>query len=334
VTSYFSKIVYFSGLPVVLSSIDIFAQFAVPMFILLSGIVLSLRYDGEYSVIMFYKKRINRLLIPYVIWSIIYIIVNIISNPDLSISRMIFMIFTGTAYYHLWFFFLIFQLYFIFPFYRKLLKDRSILIIFITFVIQILFNHYKIGIVEDVHIALIIKRLFLSHIFYFSLGIWVADNINKVEILLSKTNKYAVLILLMLAVHISYVFSFNWLAVNNHFFEAFNTLIILEKILLPLLYVLIFIVLYLFSVRLRSTKFKNFMEVISKYSFGIYLSHALILFAIIKVLKPVKITPDNISFYCITFVGTFLLSMVFCFIIERTLLSKYLLSIDQKKKVE
>jgi peptidoglycan/LPS O-acetylase OafA/YrhL len=165
-------------------------------------------------------------------------------------------------------------------------------------------------------------------------GIWVADNINKVEILLSKTNNYAVLILLMLAVHISYVFSFNWLAVNNHFFEAFNTLIILEKILLPLLYVLIFIVLYLFSVRLRSTKFKNFMEVISKYSFGIYLSHALILFAIIKVLKPVKITPDNISFYCITFVGTFLLSMVFCFIIERTLLSKYLLSIDQKKKVE
>ena len=304
------------------------------MFILLSGLVLSLRYDGDYSINTFYKKRINRLLIPYLIWSVIYIAVGFIGNQDISTSEIIFKLFTGTAYYHLWFFFLIFQLYFIFPFYRKLFKGKSFIVVSITLIVQILFNHYKIGIVENAQLDLIIKRLFLSHIFYFSLGIWIADNLTKVETLLSKINKYAVLIIFMFTVQASYIFSFNWLAINNHFFDKYDVLVLSEKVFLPLLYVMIFIVLYSFTIRLRSAKFTNFMEVTSKYSFGIYLSHALILLILVKGLEKVKVVPENISFYGITFAGTVFVSLLFCFVIEGTKLSKYFLSIDQKKKVE
>ena len=331
VTSYFSEIHTFSGLPTIIASIDIFSQFAVPMFILISGLVLSLRYDGEYSIKTFYKKRINRILIPYLIWSIIYILLNFIGNKNISASGLIFQLFTGTAFYHLWFFFLIFQLYLLFPFYRKFLRGKSFIVIIIIFLLQIAFNHFKIGLIQNQHLSLIVKRLFLSHIFYFSLGIWIADNLQKVEKLLSRSNYYANLILFLVTTWASYIFSYNWLATNNHFYEPINILMIVEKLTLPLIYVLIFAMLYTLSSKIRSPKIRDPLESLSKYSFGIYLFHALILSGIIQVLKKINITPQNISFYLITFITTIALSYIFCYLAERTKLSKYLLSIDPKK---
>ncbi|NOR44583.1 MAG: acyltransferase family protein [Candidatus Delongbacteria bacterium] len=334
ITSYFSQIGTFSALPVTIASIDIFSQFAVPMFILISGIVLSLRYDGEYSIKTFYKKRINRILVPYIIWSLIYIAIAFIGNSDILATEIIFKLFTGTAFYHLWFFFLIFQLYLFFPFYRKFIKGKSFFVIVFILILQIAFNHYKIGLIENEQLSIVFKRLFLSHIFYFSLGIWIADNIKKVEKLLSKLNYLSNSFLLLVIVWGSYIFSYNWLAINNHFFEQLPMLMIIEKITLPLLYVLIFIALYYFATKISSLKIRNSMEIISRYSFGIYLSHALILFALIRALKKVSILPDNVLFYVLTFIGTIVFSWLFCFITEKTKLSKYLLSINQKKKVE
>lgn len=304
------------------------------MFILISGLVLSLRYDGDYSIKTFYKKRINRILVPYLIWSVIYVTMTFILTKDISVQRIIYMLFTGSAYYHLWFFFLIFQLYLIFPFYRKLLKGRSFIMIIFTYGLQILFNHYKIGVVGNEQLAMIINRIFLSHIFYFSLGIWIADNIGNVEIQLSKLNYYLNLMLVIIITWASYIFTFNWLATNNDFFPIFNALVVLEKALLPLVYVLVFIVLYSLAKKITNAEARKYLELISRYSFGIYLSHALILYTLIKLIKQVNIVPNNFSFYFITFAGTLIASIFFCIVLERTVFSKYLLSIDQKKKVE
>lgn len=329
-TSNFTNINTFSALPVVVCGIDIFAQFAVPMFVLISGLVLSFRYDGDYSIRTFYKKRINRLLIPYLIWSLIYIGMNFYSNKDISISEIIFNLLTGTAFYHLWFFFLIFQLYILFPFYRKFLKGKSFFIVILIYIIQIAFNYFKIGLVENAQLAIVVKRIFLSHIFYFSLGIWIADNLEKVEVLLSKFKFYITIFILIITGLGVYLFTFNWLAINNKFYSEFNMLQASEKITLPLLYVFVFILLYYVASK-TSLRTKNFLETISKYSFGIYLSHALILFIIIRLLGKINIYPKDTSFYFIAFIGTFVLSYTFCFIAEKTILSRYLLSINQKK---
>ena len=310
-----------------MASIDVFTQFAVPMFILISGIVLSLRYDGDYSIKTFYKKRINRILIPYLIWSLIYIAVGFVANQDITATEIIFKLFTGSAFYHLWFFLLIFQLYLFFPFYRKLIKGKSFIVIVFVLILQIVFNHFKIGLIENKQLSIIFERLFLSHIFYFSLGIWIADNMKKVENLLSKLNSFTNLFFFLVSIWASYIFSYNWLATNNHFFEQLPILMIIEKFTLPLLYVLIFIVLYYFASKISSIKVRNHMGIISKYSFGIYLSHAIILLASTKLLQKVDITYNDTLYYILTFTSAIILSYIFCYFIEKTKLSKYLLGI-------
>ena len=49
ITSYFTKFTTFSPLVIILASIDIYAHFAVPLFILISGYVLGLRYSDNYK---------------------------------------------------------------------------------------------------------------------------------------------------------------------------------------------------------------------------------------------------------------------------------------------
>ncbi|MDZ7587084.1 MAG: acyltransferase family protein [Patescibacteria group bacterium] len=47
-------------------------RFAVPMFFLISGFVLELNYDHHPYYLSFLKKRLSRILVPYLFWSLIY----------------------------------------------------------------------------------------------------------------------------------------------------------------------------------------------------------------------------------------------------------------------
>ena len=52
------------------------SQFAVPCFVFISGFVLYYVYHNrEYKTLDFYKKRITKLAIPYVAWSLVYILI-------------------------------------------------------------------------------------------------------------------------------------------------------------------------------------------------------------------------------------------------------------------
>jgi surface polysaccharide O-acyltransferase-like enzyme len=327
-TFYFTEITTLSPLVVILAGIDIYSHFAVPLFIIISGYVLGLKYCDNYSIKTFYKKRINRIIIPYLLWSILYISLNFSTSGN--ISEILFMLLTGNAYYHLWFFFLIFQLYLIFPFYRKLIKNNNLIFILFLLAIQITFNHFKTDVFESGHIKLVFERLFLSHLFYFSLGIWLSDNTNKAKIFLLSITKNKNLIILSFTLLSSFLFSFNWLASINHFFEINKYYVIAEHIILPLTFLMIIINLYSLSSVINSSKLKNVFLILSKYSFGIYLSHALILRILVKIMEKLYITHDNILFYVSSFVFTFILSILFCYIIESTIFSRYLISLKQK----
>lgn len=296
---------------------------------MISGFVLGLNYKDDYKITTFYKKRINKLLIPYLIWSVIYISIDF-KAEGFSLSEIIFKLLTGDGYYHLWFFFLIFQLYFLFPFFRKILNNRGFILLATLLIIQIAFSYFTQELADEGYFLPIIKKLFLTHIFYFGFGIWIADNLTRVENILSGIKTKANILFFAITVFSSYLFSFNWLALNNYFFDYSNTIFLIEKITLPVIFILIMINLYSLSERMNLKKFSLINETIPKYSFGIYLSHALILRLIIKVLKIIEVTPEDISFYLLSFSGTLLLSVLFCYIVEKTPISKYLISVDRK----
>ena len=73
---------------------DIFSQFAVPLFILISGFVLARNYRNDFSLTKFYKKRIRSIIPQYLIFSVLYTVFNnwvvMQSNPlSLNLSLLL-----------------------------------------------------------------------------------------------------------------------------------------------------------------------------------------------------------------------------------------------------
>lgn len=331
VSMNFTKFTDLSWLPVTLATVDIYAHFAVPLFVAISGFLLAMKYDGSYSVVSFYAKRLNRILIPFLIWSVLYMLINpgIFKNP----LQALFGILTGKAYYHLWFFFLIIQLYLIFPYLRKFLKHKKLWIIIAILFIQVLFRHIRKDFSGTDNFTELFKGLFLSYIFYFSFGIWVSDNIERSEKSLSKISSFINPMIFILTILISFFFSFNWLAENNGFFVELPAFMLLEKFILPFIFIMIFINLLKLSDSLKSEKFLNFMNIAAKYSFGIYLSHALFLRIAARILKYAEISWENAAFYPAAFILTLFASIGFCYLVEKTPASKPLLGIDSKRNI-
>jgi peptidoglycan/LPS O-acetylase OafA/YrhL len=98
------------------------SNFAVPVFIFLSGVVLFYRYSGDWSArqaLVFYRKRIQQIVIPYLIWSLFYYLYNqwLYDRANLHFhwNEFLDLLPWADASYHLYFIIIIVQFYLLFP---------------------------------------------------------------------------------------------------------------------------------------------------------------------------------------------------------------------------
>lgn len=97
------------------------SMFAVPVFILINGLVLFYRYHDDWSfsqALAFYKKRIKYIVIPYLIWSAIYYFFGqMLSHQPLQFDLSMYaeLLLWGDSSYHLYFMSIIIQFYLVFP---------------------------------------------------------------------------------------------------------------------------------------------------------------------------------------------------------------------------
>lgn len=117
-------------------------RFAVPMFIILSGFLLYFADFGKdfISPGLFYRKRIGKIVRPYIIWTLLYTILAIycsgVWQPVKSLLvTLLYNLVMGSASYHLYFLPIIFQLYFLYPFLRGIIKKKPGLLLAISFII-------------------------------------------------------------------------------------------------------------------------------------------------------------------------------------------------------
>ncbi len=106
------------------SSIQIFTRVAVPIFVLISGRYLLSNWD-EKSVISFYKKRMSRVILPFIFSIIIYGFYRIFIEKSATITSYIKDTLYGVPYEHLWFFYMIIGLYAITPILYKIKNKFS-----------------------------------------------------------------------------------------------------------------------------------------------------------------------------------------------------------------
>ncbi len=107
---------------------DSFARWCVPVFVMISGALLLSNSKVE-SMAVFYKKRLSRLLIPLVFWSVFFLGWTYLSarlhGGDFPLRSLGNLVLLGKPYYHMWFLFMIISLYLVTPFVRIVMRNCS-----------------------------------------------------------------------------------------------------------------------------------------------------------------------------------------------------------------
>ena len=104
------------------------SEAGVPLFVMISGALL-LQPTKIEPVKVFLKKRLKRIVVPFLFWSAIYFTWRAtVQNEALSLTSIIHYLETS-PYYHFWFIYMIFGLYLITPLLRALIvnADRALI---------------------------------------------------------------------------------------------------------------------------------------------------------------------------------------------------------------
>ncbi len=169
------------------------ARFAVPMFLILSGFLL-FQSDLDSRFLprsQFYRKRFDKILLPYIIWTIFYSLLlhyyfNGMQNLHMVLPDLIRHLLLGNGFTHLYFVVIIIQLYLLYPFVRRSFQARPGLILFTSFVLSLLCETLLyLHAIGTIHLQPYYGQIYLIAfpvwMFYFVLGMYLALKDRNLE---------------------------------------------------------------------------------------------------------------------------------------------------------
>jgi peptidoglycan/LPS O-acetylase OafA/YrhL len=312
--------------------------YSVPLFVFISGFILSFKYNDDYSLGDFYKKRFKNIIPPYVIFSFLYIftsifVFNTLEASSISIDFIFFKILTATSSFHLWFIALIFQFYLLYPLIERLIKkfeNHLSIILLISIILQITWTFLRVSCREYLNIFQenyitsflnhAISNSFLGYIAFFFLGISFLKNYERIKRAIELKKVVFFLVISVIFLEILY-FSLEtiWASEvnNNYFFISYLNKSILYFIGLFLYSVIIILLLKL---SLILGKYKNIaIKVLYKFgqhSFGIFLIHILIRSIVDLFLKCVGVRMIDWYYYPIAIIIVSLGSLFVVYLIS------------------
>ncbi len=300
--------------------INTFSRFAVPLFIFVSSLVLSYKYFHNLDKKSFYSKRIKSIILPYIIFSLFYMLCEIAYLSRIPNAEEVIINWIIGGYGYLWFLVLIMQLYILFPFIVNIYKRYSAkpeYLLLTAFAVELLWSIIDLGMPKEF--------LFPSGIFYFMLGIYAYD--NTISFNLKSAKSYAIISsIIFITVFVSYRQITD--IINYGGFENIPvkhpTISIIFNIIL---YALIIILLYNIAINFKDKRHLITIIVCSfgVYSFGLFLVHFFYQQLITQLLVKIGITFDNAFFYIILFTSMLVLSYATCYIISRFAFGKYVI---------
>lgn len=261
-------------------------------FIFITAFVLVYVYNKpNLNWVEFWRKRGIGIIIPYIIWSIIYVSINV-KNP--SLYNYVYDTVLGSSSYQMYYILLAIQLYLLLPFFIKLLnkiKEKVVVTLVSLSIFQVLLmiytyyflrmnnNNYKFT-QRLVHIQ---YRFILFYLVYIFLGGFFALYYKDIEKIIKKNYIKSVIffILSTLALLASYILEVSVFHLPIDFASAFDQPLIITYSLA------LIIVIFKFSLDISNNKIHilknvnkkivNFFFIVSEAAFGIYLMHPIIL---------------------------------------------------------
>lgn len=304
---------------------DCFRDFSIPIFVMLSGALLINRTD---SVKVFFKKRLSRIFIPFLFWVLIYSIyyyLYILRGFDLSVGIDIFFGTSSTMGVTFWFVWMIVFVYMGIFLINKIMSwgngkisgfgDKFIIILTLLSVIYIAMVHFSFFNPYNSKII-----YFFSFITYCIIGFYLTRN-DFLEKKISVNKLSVIMFISFVGCYLYYIFGIVVPSSiqNNQFLNLgyFNLLILAMSVSLFLFFK--FISKKDFFVKMENSTVGNAISMISRCSFGIYLSHYVILnFLRIRIVRFVDYTQFN-PLICIPIlvITVLAISIVILWILEK-----------------
>lgn len=277
------------------------SRFAVPLFIMISGALL-LNSKKEENTKDFLKKRLLKVVIPFLFWSVAYILFNahLAHNyKNINVVYILKTILAGPVYFHLWFVYAIIPLYLITPIIKKgvnNLNNSQFKYLFLLWGLTTF--HTYIGYFFKINVGIYINNI-SGFIGYFISGYYIyKSDISRKQ---RKIWYLIGVISLMFTIIETRLLSIQNGVFNQFFYDSMQPNIIL-----------ITVAVFIF---LKYHKFKNIhgRDMITKLSnvcFPVYLMHPLVL----HYLSKLKINVNMVN-PLVGDVSTVCLTMIICFLI-------------------
>jgi surface polysaccharide O-acyltransferase-like enzyme len=96
------------------SELDLVSRVSVPLFVVLSGLLLAYRHEGELPAGAFVRRRIGRSLVPWLVWAPVYVLIALYLTGEVPQTGPAILQWLSQGAGHLWFLVLIPQLYALF----------------------------------------------------------------------------------------------------------------------------------------------------------------------------------------------------------------------------
>jgi surface polysaccharide O-acyltransferase-like enzyme len=246
-------------------------RFAVPVFVMITGALLLHR---EYEIGSFLKKRLSRVVMPFLFWSLVYVWyswyneeISFGSDVWANIKQVLHLLKYGSSY-HLWYVYMLIGLYFFIPvigkFVRNATESEVLYFLIVWFAVMTITQPYlmRYNPAVDMH-------YFAGYAGYLVLGHYLAFKDFNIKHL-------RLWMILLFVFSIALIAIGTWLIISypkwpgTMFYEPVNPAVLM-------LSASIFIVFKLTVPKVSPiiTRIRDFAE---KYNYGIYLGHAVVLY--------------------------------------------------------
>lgn len=309
-----------------------FVRFSVPIFVILSGLLLLISDDGLKGI-SFFNKRINKIIVPFFVWTIFYVLFANINNfmigkivfPDL-VKLFLRGLLYGNGYDHLYFITIMIQCYILYYPLKYLINKWQLGTFFVSGVITLAYQTgvylMQMSIVKLPWSPLPYYEFFPTWLFYFVFGMIIAKNIDNVKAYLKKKT---------VLLGVTWFVTFVILLLDGKFSKVYDS--IRPSIMLYTLGSFFFIYSFLINYKSPTERLSNFIKWFSNQSYVVYLSHLFFMKATASLIYRMGISTylNDIVYLILLFIGTMSSTLVFAFLSSKTPFSALLGGVSSKK---
>lgn len=318
VNSFFrNKYIQYSSIKfLILTFFDGFTRIGVPIFFMLTGVLMFTKKEKNNNYLEFLKKRVLRLVYAYFLFSLIYYVYLVIKQSEIiSIYHMIEKITSSQTAYHLWFLPTIILIYMFIPFLKKLVKALSKKELFTLILIIIIFgNLFKVlNDFSNIYNHGVLANFTIPDLIIYTNYLFIGYYLHKYNVKINKKMIIVSMLSLIIIPFLTLLISKNSI-INDMFLNSTSPFVILPSILTYLIFKN-----YYDKFKIPKPMDKFISENIGNI-FYVYLWHVLVLLFIES-----KI--DNFANNSNFFLDMFLTLIMFIF----TIISSYILTIIWNK---